>query len=515
MSLTLARRHWLTDRPRVEFTVSVHKLTCIPSSQRSGLTDLAGAHLLGADGVPIRAALSLEDNTVVADARLDDPLALSLLWDVGDYGAVQLETTRLPARKVPYRLQVELARHRLMRISCKREEWGLFDFPGMEDVSKQIDEARDLFITALEHRDSDDDATEAAEQALNHAMWASDALTRFHAAVFLRRRHQSNGFGHPFLGAAVPGHLPDPGICRQLAGNLDYVRLPFTWRHIQPKEQGAHFDAIDAWVKAAKHAKLTLQGGPLLSFGVRSLPDWMYIWENDHDTVFDLAREHVRRTVKRYAKDIKNWVVVSGLHASDALSLNFEHMIELTRMAATVTKQTSARAQVIVNLTQPWGEYFATNQRTVPPLLYAEMVAQSGIPFDAFGLEFLYGVGSDGYHLRDILQISALMDRLANLGKPLHITGVCVPSASGEDGASNGGRWHRSWDEESQAEWLQIFCEVALSKPFVESVCMHCAADGRDDAVPASGFLRPDLQPKAAFNGLVDLHARLRAAPSD
>ena len=33
---------------------------------------------------------------------------------------------------VPYILNVELARAQLMRIAQKREDWGLFDYPGAE-----------------------------------------------------------------------------------------------------------------------------------------------------------------------------------------------------------------------------------------------------------------------------------------------------------------------------------------------------------------------------------------------
>ncbi len=494
----------------------MHKFAYIDTGDCHPPESLSGAHLLGADGVPTRGEIALDGNVINCDARIDEPLALSLLWTAGDYGTVQLETTRLPARDEPYRLQVELARRRLMRISCKREEWGLFDFPGMDDVSRQVDEARDLFIAALEQRDNAKAAGEAGEESLRRALWASEHMSHFHASVFLTRRQQNQGFAHQFLGTNVPAGLPDPGVIPQLAGNFDFVNIPFTWRNIQPKEQGAQYDVIDGWVKACKSAKLALRGGPLLAFGVQSLPDWMYIWENDYDTVFELAREHVRRTVKRYAKDIKTWVVASGLHASDALSLNFEHMIELTRMAASLTKQTSARSQVIIDLTQPWGEYFARNQRTVPPMLYAEMVAQAGIPFDAFGLQFLYGIGSDGYHLRDMLQISSLLDRLANLGKPLHITSVCVPSQT-EPGNTIlcGGEWHKPWSEETQADWLNLFCEVALSKPFVESVCIHGIADGLGSTFPAGGLLRQNLEPKPAFQRLVDLRRHLRSEPSE
>jgi endo-1,4-beta-xylanase len=158
----------------------------------------------------------------------------------------------------------------------------------------------------------------------------------------------------------------------------------------------------------------------------------------------------------------------------------------------------------VLDLTQPWGEYFARNQRTAPPLLYAEMAAQSGISFDAFGLQVVFGMDSEGFHLRDLLQISALIDRFGNLGRPLHITAVAVPSHhAGADPADRG------WSERAQANWLADFCHIALSKPYVESVCLQSLVDGQGSGIPAGGVLRRDLAPKLAFKRLAELRQML------
>jgi hypothetical protein len=182
-------------------------------------------------------------------------------------------------------------------------------------------------------------------------------------------------------------------------------------------------------------------------------------------------------------------------------------------MAVTLTKQLAPRAQVIVDLTQPWGEYYARNQRTVPPLLYADMAVQSGIQFDAFGLQFLFGIDSGGYRLRDLLQVSALIDRLANLGKPIHITAMGVPSATGaatdNTGASTGGQWHGPWSDQTQADWMVAVTEIALSKPYVESVCVDLLADGLGSGIPSAGVLREDLTPKPALASLAEVRRRL------
>ncbi|MBU0640399.1 MAG: endo-1,4-beta-xylanase [Planctomycetes bacterium] len=492
----------------------MHRFVCCPTGDHNPLNDLQGAHMIGSDGVPMRGEVRLVDSEIQCETRSQEPVGLSLLWPVQGFGTVQLETTRLPPRDKPYNLHIELARHRLMRLTLKREEWGLFDYPGFEEIVAQINQARELFIQAQEHSEDLEAAARLADESLSLSMHASERTCQFHAAVFLSRRQQSGGFSHNFMGVSVLNETPLPSLTRHAHKAFDFVRIPTVWRAIQPTEQAQNFASIDAWVKACTTAKIPLRGGPLLNFGVRFVPDWMYIWENDFETIFELAREHIRRIVQRYAGQVSTWIVASGLHADNAFALNFEQIMELTRMAASITKHLAPNSQTILELTQPWGEYYARNQRTVPPLLYADMLTQSGVNFDALGLQFLFGIGSDGYHLRDLFQISVLIDRLANLNKPLHITAVGVPSESsagvGGNGACDGGQWHTPWSDETQAEWIGALGRIALSKPYVESVCMHALVDGRCDAIPSAGLLREDLTPKPAYRRLAELRRSLQ-----
>lgn len=475
--------------------------------------DLQGAHVVGSESVPLRAEIMLTKSEIRCDIRSQAPAGLSLLWPVKGVGVLQLETTRLLPREEPYHLNIELARHRLMRINFKREEWGLFDYSGMEQIAAQVDQARELFIQALEQKEEPARAAELADQSLSLSVAASEQMARFHASVFLARRQQAGGFARQFLGAAAPIGGLKPALLKRVQEFCDFVRVPFVWRDLQPKESPANYEALGETVKAVNAAKLALRGGPLLNFGVRAVPDWMYIYENDFDQILEYARDHVKRAVQKFGGQIHNWIVASGLHADSVFTLNFEQIIELTRMAATVTKQAAPRAQVVIDITQPFGEYHARNQRTVPPLLYADMLVQSGIPFDAFGLQFLCGIGSEGYHVRDLLQISALIDRLANLGKPIHLTALGAPAQGvpGAGGLTDGGEWHGPWSEATQADWLAALAEIALSKPYVESVCVDALLDAHASGVPAGGILKDDFQPRAAFTRLAALHKRLQA----
>ena len=112
--------------------------------------NLEGAYVVGTDDVPLRAELSFADGVVRCTKRAAGPAGLALLWEVKSVGIILLETVRVQEREEPYILQVELARSRLLRITHKVEDWGMLDHDEAADLLKNVDQARDLLIEALQ-----------------------------------------------------------------------------------------------------------------------------------------------------------------------------------------------------------------------------------------------------------------------------------------------------------------------------------------------------------------------------
>ncbi|MFQ5414318.1 MAG: endo-1,4-beta-xylanase [Phycisphaerae bacterium] len=474
--------------------------------------DLSSAYVLGTDDVPLRAELGLKNGVIGCRKRAAGPAGLALVWKVSGIGEVLLESVRVPERRGPYLLTVELARGRLMRLSERVEDWGLLAHASAADGLASMDTARDLLIRALQ-ADGGGEASALGDASLMHAVRASETLAGVHAEQLLAKRCERGGVGRRAFGCAVGLGKPTDLHHKRLSTGFDFATLPMTWRDIEPREQAFHWEPLDTWVEwLAKH-HIPIRGTSLVSFSEANVPDWLYIWEHDFDTIRDLAFEHARRVLTRYGQYVQVWDVISGIHAPTCFAFTFEQLMELTRMAAALCRQASPRSGVVIDMVMPWGEYYARNQRTIPPALYADMVVQSGVNFDAFGLQFRFGRNEDGMFARDMFSISALLDQFGKVGKPLHITGVQVPSApAGDDDGgtqSAGGVWHEPWSESVQAAWLRQFLEIAMSKPFVERVSWGCLADAPKHGAPHDGVLRADLTPKPAFEALVKLRAEL------
>lgn len=475
--------------------------------------DLAGTYLVGSDGVPLRAELEFRDSQIVCAKRADGPAGLAVLWPIPGGGAILSETGRLMDRDQPYNLLLELVRGRLTRINQKREDWGLFDYEGVEPVAAQIDKARDLFIDAL-CADSPMEQSKAAEEALKVAFIAGEQLSQFHADLFLARRKQTPGFTKRTFGCVIDLANTADEYRDRFRETFDFAYIPAPWRVIEPKQQSRDWQLVDNWVEWLAKSRIPARLGPLVNLDAEHIPDWLSQYEGDYDSVRSAIVEHVRRIVERYGNYVFCWDVVSGIHAANAFNFSFEQIMDLTRVAVSLVKQLAPRAQVAIDLVAPWGEYYARNQRTIPPMFYADMISQSGVGFDGVAAQFVFGAPVDGMFARDMFQISDKLDRLGNLGKPVHITAVQVPSKmTAEKGSLGGGCWLKPWDEMVQAKWIKAFYTIALSKPFVESITWRDLADRvSNKLMPHGGLLKDDLSPKPGYKVLKDLRTEVSAS---
>ncbi|HSW44816.1 MAG TPA: endo-1,4-beta-xylanase [Phycisphaerae bacterium] len=474
--------------------------------------DLAGAYVVGSDGVPLRAELEFRESEICCAKRADGPAALALLWPIPGCGAMLLETSRLTDREHPYNLPLELARGRLMRISLKREDWGLFDFEGVEPLNNEYEQGRDLLVEALK-ADNVAEQSQLGDKALQMAVMTGEKLSKFHADLFLARRKQIHAFTRRTLGCWVDIANGSDAYRQAIKESADLVYLPVPWRLLEPKRGEVNWRPFDSWVEWLAKSRIPMRLGPLVSFSQSHLPVWL-IGETAYEAVRNLCFEHIRRMVDRYGNYVFQWDVVSGIHAENTFDFNFEQLMEITRVSVALVKQLAPKAQTLVDVIAPWGEYYARNQRTIPPMLYADMIVQSGVGFDGLGVQFLFGQAADGMYIRDMFQISDKLDRLGSLGKTLHVTAVQVPSEPPAAGSTGGGCWRKPWDKAVQAAWVKEFYTIALSKPFVETVSWVDLVDrpGNAAGLAAGGLLHADMIPKPAFKILKDLRAEIRKA---
>lgn len=462
---------------------------------------LSGAYLFGTDGISIRRAkITVADGCVECVRPSLETAGLALLWPIEGFGRVLLPTTCLPERDRPYILNVELARAKLMQITNRREEWSFFDnLEGMEEISK---ESQELFIEAIQHINDAPTASQLADRALRKATIYSEKLAGRQGKSVFERRRKSPGFGRGCLGCRLdPNLIAQPQYLDRALEYFASVTLPINWARVEPRQGRFDFSLVDSCMTALSRRKVVISAGPLLRFAPDQLPDWLLRSGVGFEKMRELAYQFVSKVVARYAQVAHRWCVISGLNAFNQFNFNFEQILEMTRAANMAVRAAGSRAIRIVEVSSPWGEYYATTPNSIPPFVYMDMVVQSGTSFDAFGLQMRFGKDEVGMHLRDMMHISSLLDCFAPIAKPLYVTDVEIPSENGKGKFSPdvAGVWHRKWDPTRQSQWLERFYKIALSKLYVEAVNYGSLADGDGGAIAHSGLLTETLEPKESF----------------
>jgi hypothetical protein len=393
-----------------------------------------------------------------------------------------------------------------MQITIKREDWSVFE--EKNELTNAMREAMDLFVESLQNIGDAPKASTLADKSLKKAMLFSEQLTAKHAELLFDARRKNRALGRHCLGCYIETEkFKKVEYIKRLLAIFGFVTIPINWAQIESREGEYDFSSLDQCFEILGGKKLAISAGPLLRFSGKWIPKWLLKERADYEKIREKAYEFITNVVGRYAKYVHSWRVVSGLNALNHFGFNFEQILEMTRAASLAVRAADPRSLKVIEIVQPWGEYYATKPETVPPMVYADIVTQSGISFDAFGLEMRFGSNQTGMHVRDMMDISAMLDRFAAASKPLHTITFAVPDRRGK-GLHDGkvaGIWHRSWDQSLQAQWVEHFCKIALSKPFINTITYSEFADNNAGETTGYGLLDEQLNPKESYRALSKL----------
>jgi len=464
------------------------------------------AHLIGPDDLATAGTVRFEDGQVVCEKRGSQAVGVCLLCDAGEMGRLMLQTCLLPDRPEPYVLSIELARHRIKTFIAKSEEWQMFELSAEHPAMARWDKARQLLTKALITTDRAE-ADRCAKQSLVLAIDASERLAMAHAQILLHRRYGQRAASSATLGVRISPARHAPGL-RQLAErDFDVISIPLNWRWLEVEEGRYDWEPVDRWMQWAKQTGKPIVAGPLLDFSRQSVPDWLYVWQHDYDTCRDFAYDHIERVVQRYGPVVNMWNIAAGMNVNDNFQFTAPQMMDLVRMASVHVRQSARGGRTMIELVQPFGEFAAGKREALAPMVFLDRVVQEGIRVDAVGVQVLFGRADEGKATRDLMQVSALLDRFHLLELPVIVSAMGVPS---EQNGEDAGWWHDRWNAERQAKWIGQVFGLAMSKPYVESLIWGELYDHEHAVVPNVGVIDEQGRTKPALQRLVSARKRLR-----
>ena len=458
-----------------------------PSAQRP----LVRAHLLGRDDHPVAGRVRLKDRRIVCEPEDGLATALCLEVDVGPLGRVMLQTCLLPQRDEPYLLNLELARHQIKQYIVKGEDWLMFDPESGGESFRIWERARTLFVQAITEPDPPK-AEAKARESLVAALEAGERLAVLQAEQGLQRRYARRGATSTLMGVRVDPRL-DPSVGGSLAGEFDVVAVETPWSLIEPKPGEFRFEQVDRWMALAAQTKRPIVAGPLLRFDADWLPPWMDRFKGDFKGIVDRTYIFMEQVVHRYRAVATLWNLCTGLHTNAWHAFADSERIDLARRAALLARNSRKGARTLVEFCDPFGETVSANPGAITAWQFLERLVQEGVHMDAVGMQIRMGDGGAGFGVRDLLQLSAMLDRFVGFDCKVMLSAIGVPSAP----VAEGGVWRKPWSEAVQEHWAASLSTVALSKTFVETLVWERLGDdpshprGRCGVQDAAGKAKP------------------------
>ena len=480
----------------IRFTVSQDSATAP--------VDPARACLLGVDDHPVGGSVRVSGAQILAETGHSGSLALCVPWDAGPMGKLMLQTCLLEQREAPYQLSLELARQRIKFVIAKAEEWQVWDHPGAAESLQQLDRARRQFTEAMTSADpAASDA--AARRSIATAIDAGERLAIAHGQILIHRRFGSKPASSTVLGMRVIASDP-PQRCAPLLGqDVDVVFVPLDWPSIESSQGTYDFSEAIAWLDWAVSAGKRTVLGPIVDLAPGRLPAWLEARRKDHGALREAVWGLAEAAARQLSTHVGLWSLARGLHASHVHGLTISQTNDLVRRAAVAVRGVRRNAPTLLEVTEPFADGPLTAEDPIGPWRWITSLISEGIHIDVLHVHLEVGDAGSGRGVRDLLQFSALLDRMLPMQKKVFAE-IGAPSQPRE---GDSGAWRNPWSPDVQASWATRALTIAMSKPHVELVAWHSLRDAPGEA-DAFGAADGALAPKPVMSRLSAFRRRLK-----
>ena len=466
------------------------------------------AHLVGSDGTPMRGKVEIQPGllSIIREEREAGRLIAPL--QIEGYGKTMLSTASLREQAEPYERIIELARGTLNDVVNQFIDWQAKGLVVKPQYHECVRNARRLLAKAATCHQSPDTEQQAI-QSLKNSLAAGRLLVDSYSGQLLNVRNGLGRRAETYLGLDLPEDLITAPVPGKLLENFSLAGIRFEWRTVVPEIGRFDWSVPDAQLRSCHDHSLTPMIGPLIDLRPHALPDWIWLWQGDFEAISDHATDLIHSAFDRFKGKIFTWNLIHRTCGTQVLGLTEEELVKLTVRLLRVARQLDPEAQILVGFDRPWADWMASGNYHLCPLIVSDLLARAELGLSGISLEIAPGYQYPGSPLRELFEFSRILDLFSCLGLPLHVS-LALPS-SGDFPALTAGHawpdavaWPKPLDESVQAEWGTSWLNLAVAKPFVNSVTWIEPRDSHNRLFVGAGLLRSDGSSKPLYAWFTD-----------
>lgn len=488
--------------------MGVMRFTVHPEGLLDTEIDLSRAHISGFDGRVFAARLEVDGDTIELRRVSSDSGKLQIPYPVEGIGKPIVSTASIREHEEPYILSLELARGKICQVRNQLAAWEGLGMQIPDEFREVHREAHHFFAQATAAKPNIGEVTRLADQAIAKAFAASDQLVKAYSRQRLSIRFKRTpqlpvSFGCGLNCVDAPYKHRD-----QFLETFNAAAVPVEWNKIEPNEGEYNWDACDELVSWGLEHRLLMRGGPLLDLSSTGLPTWLQQWGHDFFNLQSFLCDFVETAISRYAGKIRLWEISSRVNTGGSFNLTEEERLTLVARTLEVARKSDEEGQLMIRIEDPWGAYQSAGDHRLSPIQFVDALLRCGVGLSGVNLEIPVGYDARGSLMRDLLDLSRLLDQWSLLEIPLNVT-LAFPSSGGNDPkaaedihvAAEG--WRSPWSEQAQVEWIESVVPLLMAKQSVVGIYWSHLTDAVGHVFPHAGLIDATSAPKLSFEALL------------
>jgi len=455
-------------------------------------------------------------------------------WNVEGFGYIYLTADNggrfyeLPGRgkSATLNLNFELAKSRVLRNRRRSKKLQQNGWRSSHEIDGLIAISESYYEDAEKIQFDGITCGRLSQIALTYAMWAGEKMELEKAEDDIQKAGHRPNF---FIGCDARGfYQMDQDIFIERFkevfnyATITHYLISSYFQDFERIEGEKQYDLRMACMRTLKKHDITVEGRPLFWFYRTTTPDWLR--NKSYDDLLKYVEKHTREVISQYGDEIYAWEIVNEMHDwANEVQITPEQSVELTKLACEVARDTNSNVHRLINNCCPfaeyvqlkkWGELDAKYPQRTPHKFMRDLI-EAGVDFTITGQQMYFPY-------RDLSDTILLIERFEKFGRPVQLTEVGCSSGPTRDSVLSDRLgipeepfiWHRHWDQELQADWLEGLYTMAYSKSWIEAVNWYDFVDPHSFIINGGLLESPQGEKKAAFERLKNLQDRWRSLPS-
>ena len=450
----------------------------------------------------------------VSDVNGNERFGVNVRWNVEGFGFIYItadnggEFYELPdkGKSKILNLNLELAKSRTIQNNKRINEFTKSGWSPSKDLKPFIDLSDEYLAEASKYQQDNGKSAKLAQKSLYYSMWAGEKIELEKALYDISRNGKKNDF---FFGCDTKGYayMDKDLFINLFTAPFNYATITHYLPHFEEEEGVYTYDDRDEKFRLLKEKNITIEGRPIFWADECCCPEWLK--NKSYPQLLKYVEKHTREVVSHYGDEMYAWEIINEAHDfGNVLKLLPEQMVEIAKLIADVAKDTNPKVHRLINnccinadYIQIWNpKEFYKKSQLITPHQFIKMCYEAGVDFTITGQQLYYQ-----YTNRDLADIIRMTERLKKFGKPVQITEIGTTSGPTKETVASGKyklpdhpySWHRQWDAELQAEWLQQIYTILYSKPWIEAINWYDFVDPYS-FIPNGGLLgspKGDIKP--------------------